>query len=137
MSETSFPVIAERSFLLSGPAERTVVAKIGVPEPDPRYPACFRCPFQVTGLSDEGVQYAPGGDSFQALNLAFAGVRSVLEKNASVLAAFHEKFALTWNGESWQLAVPIWINVHDMRQYERLSFFLAHEFWKQPPDDSA
>ena len=93
MSIDEFPVVAERSFLLRGPAERTVVTRIGAPEPDPRHPNCFRCAFQVTGLSDDGIQHAVGVDSFQALNLAFAGIRSVLEKNASVLRAFHKDFS--------------------------------------------
>ena len=131
MSINEFPAIAERSFVLRGPAEQTVVAKIEAPEPDPRHPTCFRCAFQVTGLSDDGIQYAVGIDSFQALNLAFAGVRSVLEKNASVLAAFHKDFSLTWEGSPWQLAVPLWINAVDIGQHERVRHFLETDFWKK------
>ena len=133
MSNVVFSAIAERSFLLRGPAERTVTARVGTPEPDPEHPPCFRCPFQVSGLSDEGVQYAPGVDSFQALNLAFAGIRSVLKKNSSVLSAFHKDFSLTWEGGPWELAIPVSISAHDVGQLERLERFLEHDFWKRSP----
>jgi hypothetical protein len=137
MSSNTFSAIAERSFLLRGPVERTVIAKIGTPEPDPVHPTSFRCPFQVSGLSDDSIQYAPGADSFQALNLAFAGIRSALEKNASVLSAFHEDFSLTWEGGPWQLAIPLWISTHDVGQHERLEQFLQNDFWQKKPSRDA
>ena len=94
-SDSSFHPIAEREFQLRGPAERAVWVRIGVPEPDPRGADNFRCPFQVTGLSNDAVQYAHGVDSFQALNLAFAGIRNLVKTNAEVLASFHADFSLT------------------------------------------
>ena len=94
-SDSSFHPIAEREFQLRGPAERAVWVRIGVPEPDPRGADNFRCPFQVTGLSNDAVQYTHGVDSFQALNLAFAGIRNLVKTNAEVLASFHADFSLT------------------------------------------
>ena len=137
MSNGTFSAIASRSFLLRGPAERTVIASVGTPEPDPEHPATFRCPFKVSGLSDDGVQYARGVDSFQALNLAFAGIRSVFTRNASVLAAFHKDFSLTWEGGPWELALPLNISSHDIGQLERLERFLAHAFWHKSSDADA
>jgi len=122
--------------MLSGPDTRSVVARIGIPEPDSRRPGAFRCPFQVTGLSDDDVQYASGVDSFQALNLAFAGIRRAMQTNASVLAAFHKDFSLTWEGQAWELAVPRWIAVDDPGQLERLEHFLQRELRSQPNADA-
>ena len=134
MNNPTLQAIAERTFALSGPDTRSVVARIGAPEPDPSHPTTFRCPFQVTGLSNDDVQYAPGGDSFQALNLAFAGIRRTIQTNASVLAAFHKDFSLTWEGQSWELAIPRWIAVHDLSQLGQLEHFLKRELRSQPPD---
>src|SRR6188508_3013962 len=75
LNDRPFTVIAERELNLRGPADRVVRLAIGVPEPDPLPRGDFRCPFQVIGLSDDSVHYAHGVDSFQALNLAFAGIR--------------------------------------------------------------
>jgi hypothetical protein len=83
LAEGPFRVVAEREFPLRGPAERVVSVRIGVPEPDAQHPGTFRCPFQVTGLSDDSVQHAYGVDSFQALNLALVGVRHFIKTNAS------------------------------------------------------
>ena len=135
MNNSTFQAIAERTFVLSGPDTRSVVARIGIPEPDSRRPGAFRCPFQVTGLSDDDVQYASGVDSFQALNLAFAGIRRAMQTNASVLAAFHKDFSLTWEGQAWELAVPRWIAVDDPGQLERLEHFLQRELRSQPNAD--
>lgn len=133
MNKPMLQAIAERTFVLNGPDTRSVVARIGAPEPDPKQPSVSRCPFQVTGLSNDDVQYAYGGDSFQALNLAFAGIRREMQTNASVLAVFQEDFALTWEGQAWELAIPRWIAVHDLSQLEQLEHFLRHELRSQPP----
>ena len=123
MSNPILQGIAERTFLLRGPDTRTVVARIGMPEPDPKRPGASRCPFQVTGLSNDDVQYASGVDSFQALNLAFAGIRKELQTSASVLAAFHKDFSLTWEGQAWELAIPQWIAVHDLSNWSSWNTF--------------
>lgn len=133
MNNPILQAIAERTFVLSGPDTRSVVARIGAPEPDPKRPGTFRCPFQVTGLSNDDIQYAPGGDSFQALNLAFVGIRREMQTNASVLAAFHEDFSLTWEGQAWELAIPRWVALHSLGQLEQLEHFLRHELRSQPP----
>lgn len=130
MSSAEFAAIAERAFELRGPAERLVCARIGAPEPHPEHASEFRCPFQVTGLSNDDVQHAYGVDSFQALHLAFAGVRSVLRKNASVLAAFHENFGLTWGGVPWEAAVPVWVPLRDADEENELEYFVQ-QLWKK------
>ena len=134
MSTAPFSAIAERTFRLQGPAERTVIVRIGVPEPDAEHAGCFRCPFHVSGLSDDGVRCAVGVDSFQALNLAFGGIRSFIKTNASVLTAFHKDFSLTQEGGSWELSLPISVSCHDSSQLERLEHFLVHDFWKKNAD---
>lgn len=131
MNDALLSAIAERSFLLRGPTERTVTIKIGIPESDPQHPDCSRCPFQVLGLSDDSVQYAIGVDSFQALNLAFSGIRGAFIKNASVLAAFHEDFSLTWEGTPWEVALPLGVNVNDLEQHNRFMHFMNNEFWRK------
>lgn len=127
--DNSFHPIAEREFQLRGPAERTVIVRIGVPEPDPKGGGNFRCPLQVTGLSNDAVQYAHGVDSFQALNLAFAGIRNLVKTNAEVLASFHADFSLTWEGVSWEVILPIWVTVNDEDQLHRYKRFLEVEIW--------
>jgi hypothetical protein len=132
LAEGPFRVVAEREFPLRGPAERVVSVRIGVPEPDAQHPGTFRCPFQVTGLSDDSVQHAYGVDSFQALNLALVGVRHFIKTNATVLAAFHEGFSLTWEDSSWEVALPVWVPAHDADQLRRLERFLETDFWSTP-----
>jgi hypothetical protein len=83
----------------------------------------FRCPFQVTGLSNDAVKFASGVDSFQALNLAFAGIWRELQTNASVLSSFHEDFALTWEGSPWQAAIPVWVPLESEDEWRRLEAF--------------
>ena len=124
MSDAPFRVIAERALELRGPAERTVVVRIGVPEADPAGSDNSRCPFQVTGLSDDSVRYAHGVDTLQALNLAFVGARALVAANAGVLAAFHEDFSLTWEGVPWQVSLPVWVSLDDAAQGERLEAFI-------------
>ena len=137
MNNPTLQAIAERTFVLTGPDTRNVVARIGAPEPDPSHPTAFRCPFQVTGLSNDDVQYASGVDSFQALNLAFAGIRRAIQTNASVLAAFHKDFSLTWEGQAWELGIPRWVSVHDLCQLEQLEHFLKGGLRSQPPNAEA
>lgn len=137
MNTETLHAIAERTFVLKGPDTRSVVARIGAPERNPAHPTGFRCPFQVTGLSNDDVQYAAGVDSFQALNLAFAGISRTLQTNASVLTAFHRDFSLDWEGHAWQLAIPRWVPVHDLTELERLEHFLEHELRSRPPDVDA
>jgi hypothetical protein len=131
--DSSFHPIAEREFQLRGPAERTVCVRIGIPEPDPKGCGNFRCPFQVTGLSNDAVQYAHGVDSFQALNLAFSGIRNLVRTNAEVLASFHPDFSLTWNEEPWEVVLPLWAWVTDSDQLHRLQRFLDVEIWAKKP----
>jgi hypothetical protein len=117
----TFQAIAERRFKLRGPASRDVVVRIGLPEPDGPE---ARCPFQVIGLSNDSVRYAIGVDSFQALNLAFVGVRNSVKNDLRVLSAFHKKTTLTWQGKSWDLALPISVSVFDSQQLSRVDDFL-------------
>ena len=102
MTSTDFYAIAETQLTLHGPAERVVTIRVGQPEPDPEHPPYSRCPFQVIGLSNSAVQYAPGVDSFQALNIAISGVRREIKKDSEVLAAFHSDFSLTQFEASWE-----------------------------------
>jgi hypothetical protein len=88
---------------------------------------------QVCGLSDDAIRYAVGVDSFQALNLALAGISSAIKTNASVLAALHKDFSLTWEGCPWELSLPVCISSHDLSQQGRLEHFLQHDFWKKSP----
>ena len=135
MSESSFRPIAERELQLRGPAERIVRLRIGTPEPDPKHKGGFRCPYQVLGLSDDAVQFAHGVDSFQALNLAFSGIRNAVRTNAKVLAAFHDDFSLTWDDASWETAIPVWIDLWDADQAQRLESFLVNELWATEDGD--
>ena len=135
MSDDSFRPVAEREFQLSGPSERAVSVRIGAPEPDPGGHGDFRCPYQVIGLSDDNVHYAHGVDAFQALYLAFAGVRKFVKINASVLSAFHQDFALTWAETPWNLALPVLVAVHDADQLRRLERFLEVDLWSTEPGD--
>ena len=134
-TDSSFHPIAEREFQLRGPAERSVWVRIGVPEPEPKGDGNFRRPFQVTGLSNDAVQYAHGVDSFQALNLAFAGIRNLVKKNAEVLSSFHPDFSLTWHEESWEVVLPVWAWVTDVDQFRRLQRFLDVEIWARKPTE--
>jgi hypothetical protein len=129
LNDQPFTVIAERELLLRGPADRIVRASIGAPELDPARGGDFRCPFQVVGLSDDSVHYAHGVDSFQALNLAFAGVRNLIRTNAEVLASFHPDFSLTWHDMSWEAALPVWVPVDRPEQAHQLKRFLEEVIW--------
>jgi hypothetical protein len=131
LNESPFLPIAERELRLRGPADRVVHVTIGAPEPDPARGRDFRCPFQVTGLSDDSVHYAHGVDSFQALNLAFVGVRGLIKTNANVLASFHPDFSLTWHDMPWEAALPVWIPVEKREQSLQLERFLE-ELWSRP-----
>jgi hypothetical protein len=131
LNEPPFEPIAERELHLRGPADRVVRAIIGAPEPDPLRGGDFRCPFQVTGLSDDAVQYAHGVDSFQALNLAFAGIRNLIKTNANVLASFHPDFSLTWHDMPWEAALPLWIPIDQREQSLQLERF-AGELSSRP-----
>ena len=132
MNAPAFPTIAERRLELKGPADRFVYVRIGAPEPSPdsgSFPS-FRCPFQIEGLSNDAIRFAMGVDSFQALNLAFAGIRAELRTNASVLAAFHKDFALTWEGHPWQTAIPVWLQPEGEDEEQELHTF-KEELWKR------
>jgi hypothetical protein len=132
----SFHPIAEREFKLRGPADRSVIVRIGSPEPNPARSSDYRCPYQVVGLSKDEVQYACGVDSFQALNLAFAGIRNHFATNAEVLATFHDDFSLKWEDTPWEVALPRWAWVDTLEQSRRLERFLE-ELWsrKSTPDE--
>jgi hypothetical protein len=132
LNDRPFTAIAERELNLRGPAERVVRVAIGVPEPDPLPRGDFRCPFQVVGLSDDSVHYAHGVDSFQALNLAFAGIRRFIQTNADVLASFHKDFSLTWLGMPWEAALPRWVSLDNSDQAARLERFLETDLWANP-----
>jgi hypothetical protein len=132
LSENSFRPIAEREFKLRGPAERVVSMRIGTPEPEPGG-RDFRCPFQVIGLSDDAVQYVYGVDSFQALNLAFVALRNLVKTNASVLAAFHKDFSLTWEETPWETALPVWVHLYDADHLRRLDRFLEEDLFRRKP----
>jgi len=134
LTEESFHPIAERTLQLRGPAERTVVLRIGAPEKDPAHRGDFRCPFQVVGLSNDGVQYAHGVDSFQALNLAFAGLRREVATTAAVLGSFHDDFSLTWEGTSWEVVLPVWTWANTPAQARRLERFLEENISEPEPE---
>lgn len=129
MNGQPFAVIAERELQLRGPADRIVRVRIGAPEPDPVQGGDFRCAFQVVGLSNDAVHHAHGVDSFQALNLAFVGARSLIKTNADVLASFHADFSLTWHGMSWEAALPVWVPIDRTEQAEQLEQFLKEVLW--------
>lgn len=114
MNDQPFTPIAERELHLRGPAERVARVTIGAPEPDPLPGRDFRCPYQVIGLSDDSVHYSYGVDSFQALNLAFAGIRRLIKTNADVLSFFHPDFSLSWLDMPWEAALPCWIPLDDV-----------------------
>lgn len=132
MNDRPFTALAERELHLQGPADRVVRVAIGAPEPDPLPGGDFRGPFQVIGLSDDSVHYAHGVDSFQALNLAFAGIRHFIQTNADVLASFHEDFSLTWLDMPWEVALPCWVSLDNRDQAERLERFIENDLWTRP-----
>lgn len=73
-------VVATRVLRLLGgetsPAKEVVV-KIGKPKPFPDGRDYF-CPYQITGLGDEKVQYSGGIDAIQALHFAIVAAGSDL-----------------------------------------------------------
>jgi hypothetical protein len=135
LSDQPFAPIAERELRLRGPADRVVRLSIGSPEPDPVRGGNFRCPFQVVGLSDDSVHYAHGVDSFQALNLAFAGIRHLVKTSADVLSSFHQDFSLTWHDMPWEAALPVWVALDNPEQVVRLERF-KEELWSRTKPDA-
>ena len=125
-----FPVIAERIFQLRGPAERQVIVRIGIPEADPLHQGVSRCAYQVTGLSDDAVHYACGVDAFQSLHLTYCAIHCFMKTNASVLAAFHKDFSLTWEEQPWELVLPFPVCVFDLNQYQKLENFIENELFR-------
>ena len=130
MSHTDFPSIAETQLNLHGPAERIVTVRVGQPVFDPEHPPYYRCPFQILGLSNDNVQFAPGVDSFHSLNIALSGVRRELRTNTEVLAAFHKDFALTQFEAPWEAVIPVWVQVESKEESEQLEVFVQN-LWKQ------
>ena len=118
---SGFRAIAERRFKVSGLSSREVTVRIGIPEPDERD---SRCPFQVKGLSNDAVRYAYGVDSLQALNLALVGARSAIENDIRVLSAFHRNLRVTFNGQPWDLSLPLWVCVFDEKQLRQVEAFV-------------
>lgn len=57
---------------------RPVLVRFGRPEPDPLTGGDWRCPFQIVGIGDDGVQFAFGVDAVHALQLAFMMVGAML-----------------------------------------------------------
>jgi hypothetical protein len=87
-------VLATRTLELStARGQRTVHVFLGVPR---QIPECedYYCPYQIVGLSDEGVRYAEGVDEAQAIYLAMEAVGTRLSDTDE---AKHGR--LTWYGE--------------------------------------
>jgi hypothetical protein len=118
---SGFRAIAERRLKVSGLASREVTIRIGIPERDQ---GDSRCAFQVTGLSNDAVRYACGIDSLQALNLALVGARSAVENDIRVLSAFHRKLQVKFNGQPWDVSLPLWVCVFDKKQLRRVEAFM-------------
>lgn len=80
--------IAQRTLITNDANQETVEVFIGKPEITAT--GTFHCAYQVVRRNTEdGVQYAKGIDSFQALMLAFEGIRITLDKTG---------LSLTWHG---------------------------------------
>jgi hypothetical protein len=69
---------------------RPIIVRFGRPEPDPLPGGDWRCPFQIAGTRNGGVQFAFGVDAVQALQLAFVAVGVLL------FAADGPRQRITW-----------------------------------------
>ena len=89
--------IAERS--LTTDDGRVVTISIHAPEPEPdTLHGGWRCAFRLSGAINVS-RYAYGVDSFQALEIAFQGLRKYIDDSGLVL---------TWNGmETGDHGVPM------------------------------
>jgi hypothetical protein len=92
-------VIAERSFRIEGHPELDVRVRIGMPMPFAPQTgqswSDYYCPYQVTGVGDERVRYAPGVDAVQALEEAI----HILPTELDALRQHHP-------GLRWEDAAP-------------------------------
>lgn len=123
-----FYAIAELKMELTGPVEKSVFIRIGIPEPDPkRY---FRCPFQIVGLSDDSIKYTYGVETFHALFATFARIRGIVKNDMKVLSAFHENVELLWKGVPWEQHFPLIVHTHNVEQLDRIEKFLEGRFWE-------
>jgi hypothetical protein len=74
-------VIAVRKLSLANEASRSIVVKMGEPQPLPDATGDDRyCPFQITGVGSERVKYAAGVDAFQSIELALRMIGAELAK---------------------------------------------------------
>ena len=91
-------VIATREFSLAGEVPVSVI--IGKPEPFPDGHGYY-CPYQILGMGDQQVRYAPGEDTVQALILALERIGTDLYRSPEAKAGL-----LTFNG-SRDLDFPV------------------------------
>lgn len=71
-------IVAIRKFREVGPRHKDVKVVIG--KPRKRREGEWACPYYISGVGMERIRYVYGVDAFQALLLAFQGIRISLEK---------------------------------------------------------
>ena len=98
-------VIAVRHLRVTG-ADATVTVMIGKPKPFPDGQDYY-CPYQIRGLGSEGVRYAGGVDSVQALVMALEGIRTTLSTSQEAKAG-----RLNWLDQS-DLGFPLPSSIND------------------------
>lgn len=70
---------AVRRLSLANDPNRTILVKMGKPQPLPEAPGHDHfCAFQINGLGSEKVKYAAGVDAFQSIELAFRAIETEL-----------------------------------------------------------
>ena len=88
-------VIAVRRLSLANDPNRTIVVKMGKPQPLPEALGHDHfCPFQINGVGSEKVKYAAGVDGFQSIELAFRAI----EVELALLNRAHDG-KLRWEGD--------------------------------------
>jgi hypothetical protein len=74
-------VIAERKLFLTSEPSRSIVVKMGEPQPLPdALGEDHYCPIQIKGIGTEKIKYAVGVDAFQSIELALRMIGSYLAK---------------------------------------------------------
>jgi hypothetical protein len=77
--DTVGDVIAVRRFSFANEPTRSIVVKMGKPQPLPEALGDDHfCPIQIIGAGSETVKYAAGVDAFQSIELAFRLIGTLL-----------------------------------------------------------
>jgi hypothetical protein len=101
-------VIAERRFQKIGSPD-LVVVRIGKPEKFPESDD-FYCPYEIIGIGKEGIRYAGGVDTAQALLLAFKMIGADLYTSKEVTPG-----GLVWEGsKKGDLGFPVPGSISDL-----------------------